>query len=379
MVRDRDIVLFLGAGFSKPAGLPLMREFGTESRKDYAYLKKHADADPKATAHRLGAREFVRAAETFYSFQELCTSVLTSRADTENLETVFGIAEMLHHAQVKGLVLRKQVVPVADVLTYIKLWLWKIYQQLPILNHRYAIDQSPYERFFEILKPIADRVVVVTTNYDILFEYLACRHGMPVSYPMRSGPDLALGNTERFVVDAGSPGSIELCKLHGSINYFRTEPRDPNSLAISRTLGGKIGRSRLPPTTPAILAVDAFQELKRNHPEMMPELIPPTYAKLSRAVWVRDTWQAAFRAFQSSSRIVFIGYGMPETDGFFGAFLRAAFVKRGGLPEVRVINRSKDALRRYRTLFGRLQDEGNPASFEDLTENELREVLGLAA
>jgi len=65
--KDLDIVLFLGAGFSHDAALPLMTEAGDPSRKDNEDLLKHAKNRSKNAAETL-----IQPTEIFRKFQQFC-------------------------------------------------------------------------------------------------------------------------------------------------------------------------------------------------------------------------------------------------------------------------------------------------------------------
>ena len=96
----------------------------------------------------------------------------------------------------------------------------------------------------------------------------------------------------------------------------------------------------------------------------MPAIIPPTYAKLQRQPWLRRTWNRAFRAIKEAKLLIFIGYSMPESDGFMRAMIQGALAARSDPdpgPEVFVVNPFKtpgdqagerdEQLIRYTSLF----------------------------
>jgi len=95
---ERDIVFFLGAGFSADAGLPTMENFGEASESELTALRK---LDRYATP-------LLRTAGVhFEAFREHCSEYLrktssTTNAHTQkigNLETLFCIAEILLEAE----------------------------------------------------------------------------------------------------------------------------------------------------------------------------------------------------------------------------------------------------------------------------------------
>jgi len=145
---DRDIVLFLGAGFSRNAGLPLMAEFGKEAKKQK--IEEHAREKKRNAAPLL-----LSAKETFEGFQKLLEQkqVLT-KEEVENMEKVFCIAEALHESGINSIVINGSPKGIKKLIEEIQLWLWKVYQQYPPLNkeRKDEVELKVLEDFFEIIK-----------------------------------------------------------------------------------------------------------------------------------------------------------------------------------------------------------------------------------
>ena len=128
-MNDRDIVLFLGAGFSCDAGLKTMLGFGDESRRQ---LKSLAEDRNKRNITRL----LLDAGQTFSDFQGYCRQNDRIKLNSDNMEEVFCVAEALRQAKIVNIALGGKKVTLDDLVLKIKLWLWKIYQQCPPLNPR---------------------------------------------------------------------------------------------------------------------------------------------------------------------------------------------------------------------------------------------------
>ena len=80
----RDIVLFLGAGFSHDAALPLMTEAGDPSRRDNEDLPKLAKNKSRNAAEAL-----IQSTKIFRKFQRFCKQSPTLRDfDVNNVENV---------------------------------------------------------------------------------------------------------------------------------------------------------------------------------------------------------------------------------------------------------------------------------------------------
>ena len=374
-----DIVLFLGAGFSKAAGLPVMSEFGTMSRQDFEKLQEHA-ANPNSSKYREAAPMFVQAAKMYYAFKNQCViSPTCSKEEANNLETVFCVAEVLYNSGIENITLDKKNIPVDLVLENIKLWLWKIYQQCPLLNPYRKTDKETYDHLFCDLRKFAEQLIVLTTNYDLIFEYLSWKYEMPCVYPYNGFTELSFCGTEKYIHDYDDNKGIVLCKLHGSVNYFDyPQSRDNEKIYISRTIGdiAKIGKSGRFKGNPALFAVDAIYEIRKQFGhKLVPALIPPTYAKLARKNWLRSMWKRAFLAFENASKIIFIGYSMPATDGFIRALINASFARRHNQPDIFVIDKSDKVHERYQILFKELYKGPKPMTLETASEIGLSSLL----
>ena len=80
-----DIVLFLGAGFSVSAGLPVMSDFGSGAMRDYKGLLKHVPKHRNAK-YLHAAPMLVEAGRLFQEFQKFCMQSNTiSENDRENI------------------------------------------------------------------------------------------------------------------------------------------------------------------------------------------------------------------------------------------------------------------------------------------------------
>lgn len=424
--KERPIVLFLGAGFSADAGYPLVRNFGAHEGARHEALLKHAHARRESPEYRLAAPMLVEAAETFRRFQALCRAAHTvSDDEANNLETVFGIAEALSEAGFQELVLDDQPCSLKYVIRNIQLWLWKVYQQLPLLNPNVGDRANlTYERLFGVIRDleIAGQLGVITTNYDILFEYLSWRRGMPCYYPFSDARPIPAGrdvfqaksyvrmtkpHQPLYLPGGGqfylSPGDAPLtsiagvvapedgppfnespvvAKLHGSVNFFQNpEADDPKALYISHDLasaGDHIGKSRIPTERPAILAVDAIWSIHaRFGDSFTPAIIPPTYAKLTGADWLRSVWSQAVIWLREAEVVVFVGYSLPESDGFIRAMINGAMLQRSSGPKVFVINPEEQDHRKFKDLFGDLYVDVDRLRLCDVSEQKWKSILSV--
>lgn len=395
--KESDIVLFLGAGFSHDAYLPTMAEFGDISRNDNEDLWKHAYAKRDSKDFRYAAPMLVESAEVFRQFQQFCKKSPTlGDVDVENVETIFCIAEAmyesLYDSDSKIMTLNNQEYAIDELIRHMKLWLWKVYHQYPPLNNKKKHKTNPetYTRFFQILRQLDlfQRIAVITTNYDLVFEYLSSNkeNKIPCYYPLEESESISIGGgTKPFVYlnsqDDNNTKRPLLCKLHGSINYFQ-DTSNSNNLYVANFLGGDkpIGKSGKWKDKLAILAVDAIWCVRNKYGNnFTPAIIPPTYAKLTQQHWLRNIWREAMDALSKAKKIIFIGYSMPDSDGFMRALIHSALAIRASQnvvpPQVFVIDSSQETHQRYQQLFHEIYKALQPLSFSEATKSVIPEIL----
>jgi len=385
-MNKNNIVLFLGAGFSRDAGFPTMAGFGKESIRSAEELKIHASS---GKSPRLSGDMLINAARIFHRFQELCSkSPSLTEDDVNNMEIIFCIAEAIYESGEKDITIQGESYNLEYLIKNIQLWLWKIYQQFPPLNRKRGdeVKEDTYKKLFKFLSP--QNTTIITTNYDIVFEYYSSTIGIPCSYPVIESKEIGIIDPKkgqnRFasILDWKKSIGFKVCKLHGSVNYFYKTQSDMETIYILNEMGNgtRIGKSGIwPPNWPVVLAVDAIAEIKNKYgSEVTPAIIPPTYSKLTQKRWLRSIWNAAFSALRNADKIVFIGYSMPESDGFMKALFNGALATRSDSKELKVylIDKSKDVFCRYCDFWGKLFDRTyGPMSLDLAVESCLPMIL----
>jgi hypothetical protein len=385
----RDTVFFLGAGFSFSAGLPIMSKFGDESKKDYKGLLKLANIQ-QIPNYRHAAPMLVEAGKLFQDFQDFCKQSKTLRKGAEqNLETIFCIAEALNEAGIEHVKLAGHPYLVDNIIEKIQLWIWKIYQQCPLLNKERSHETKPeiYDRFFKFLKEseLDKELTIISTNYDLIYEYLSWGNNMPCVYPVKNIKCIkaGYGNDTYIFQDQKAEehkDKVIVCKLHGSINYFYDDKNEKNTISIVDDLGDNtpIGHSKQKNGRPALFAVDAIWKIRSQYGNSFtPAIIPPTYAKLGQQSWLKAIWNSAFDAIRHAQKIIFIGYSMPRSDGFMHALIHGAMAARklNKLPQIYVIDICGDVHKRYKQLFNSMYEPLEPQSFDQAIENNILETI----
>lgn len=363
------LALFLGAGFSKEADLPIMSEFAKYSVSELQSLKKKHG--PSSNSPREAASLLIDNGQLFEDFrkylkdQSTKSNISINSFSADNMEDLFTTAEMMYECGIDEIKLNGQNKSLIEILHAIKLWLWKIYQRIPIHNpSRYGISIKPYETFIDTLnKYNLHNVSIITTNYDMILEYLFHKKGVQVCYPISDNNfefnDLC---AQKLRIASGlskiGESSPVLCKLHGSINYFsdKTDKSSTNRKLqiVADTAQCPIGKSRIDPTAPSIMAVDSIYELTEKR-KLIPEIIPPTYAKLQDFGWLREIWRHAAESLITAHKWIFIGYRFPSSDGFVKSLINLSLMRRRqGLPEIIAVapDRNGETKKNYTNVFG---------------------------
>ena len=300
----RSRLIILGAGFSKPAGLPLAKDLLKSVRVNLKRLNTSNELE----------REIAE-------WQSLYPS------DCVNLERVLAYSHRKHHLRLLGSdkLPDHASISISDVqmeIQRILIELSPVGNDIPVL----------YRRFAELLTP---HDVVLTFNYDTLLEDTLGAIGKTYSLV----PKWLLEN----VSDDHRPDCVELLKLHGSIDWYdryyydcerkwqeklRQPDRDPifgpNPLVRSENIfSGSIARQ--PPWEKSyglLSRVVRVPNLKEHFPiqesryRCAPFLLPPAYDKLLGYDPIIDLWAGLHRTPQRFSSIVVIGYSMPSYDSY---------------------------------------------------------------
>ena len=197
-------------------------------------------------------------------------------------------------------------------------------------------------------------MAVITTNYDLVCEYYMNKNQIQAFYPIPKAKfeDVLLRKQENFYVQSNPTfDSVPICKLHGSVNYFKNN----GSFLINREIAEKgevYGGSHIPDRRPLMFALGALSEIKARLKPLEIGVVPPTYSKLDNEEWLRYIWNGAFNLIKGAKKIIFVGYSFPNSDGFMKAMFQAALSlkEQSDELEIFVVDTNKD-------IFKRMQED----------------------
>lgn len=310
------IVLFLGAGFSQPYGLPVMQEFFNHVKNAPYLSEKDKDF---FTNYRKRTNS---AADTF-------------EPDYDNLEDVLSFCLALesfvgHYPE-----------DTSDDYKKLCRILFEVYRHVREYNLDYwNLPRGELRTFMQLQKgrrKLAYELTIITTNYDIIVEYLLCAQGLNCRLPTKWK---SIENKEIIPVNMYSQENEQqplLCKLHGSINWFPSGPENLNiegGVLDKEVDTGEVEERR---TFPLIATKDY-----RLH--TVPLIIPPTIFKLQVDPCLQRIWGAAGIALMEADKLIFIGFSFPDSDIYIRYFLAANLAENANLEKIRIIDPKADEI-----------------------------------
>lgn len=336
---DRNVYI-LGAGFSAPAGAPLVNDFLDRSREMFD--------DPRSSMDDAERDRFKRVFDFKRSMGLAREKFLI---DLDNIEKLFGLAEI-------SLRLGEPVEETRDAIVYLiakTLQLaisWpKLHGHRPIVNFSVKpgvaslkaleklrpvgqrsgeldVGVDMYDYFAALVAGVFDepevstnrKDTIITFNYDLLCDDALLRLSVQPNYHLSAHvPD-----SNRLV---GTEKTIDLLKLHGSTNW-----------GICGTCGQNV----------QVLPEKVTQDPDRFRDLLCPEcktnsyrilLIPPSWDKNEHQTVISRIWSKAVSEIMQATRICIIGYSMPESDLFFQYLLTLALSRNERLYRLIVVDK----------------------------------------
>jgi len=335
--RPNRNVYILGAGFSAPAGAPVIRNFLDRSREFYAEPTSSMDEQERECFLRVFKfkRSMGQAREKF-------------AIDLDDIEKLFGLVEISQRlGEDVGTVRNDIVYLIAKTLQLAISWpsverprIWFGAKDLPVfLNHLKELratfqEESPgrfsvdlYDYFGAIVSGDLDdperrgsrKDTIITFNYDLLCEHALARLSVEPNYHLVHS------------VSAPDPGSarktVDVLKLHGSANWgICTKCRNQIAILPKKVTDDPWGFRTLSCPSCKVMAYE-------------PLLIPPSWDKSEYRDVISGVWAKALDELRQATRICVIGYSMPEADAFFQYLLTLALSKNESLTKLIVVDR----------------------------------------
>lgn len=280
-------VVIVGAGFSKPAGGPLMAELLDD---EYCH---------DARASRLGLinglkvdmarRSIGRASYTFEDY----------------------FSDIYREARTGG------VMRFADAEFGADQWLGEIITHLSsVTSHiRLARRSRAYQSYSNFLKQLPTKsTTFISFNYDLLLEQLLNDQDISFTYGL---PRPVQGTTVPNIGE--NARQMRLLKLHGSVNWLIC--RGCDAAGSRRERVSVLDRPYVP------LVRKKCPSCRQRYGELA--LVPPIYGKSGEAGYLVDVWKKARAELREATRLIIIGYSLPASDLEARSLLRELSQDRG--------------------------------------------------
>jgi hypothetical protein len=230
------------------------------------------------------------------------------------------------------------------------------------------LERSPTNNHWELLNRLylmgGEEPCVISTNYDLIVDtammFLSESRPIAGAAPQGRLPDYRCHiSTDFYRNEPARFGT--LLKLHGSLNWLycrtclRLELGESAARLYVKVLDRLVGPDLKTSFTPD------------GHPcptcttKLRPLLIAPTHLKDYRNPHLAQVWYEAERALREATRVIFVGYSLPDDDVEVVYLLKRSLA-RPNPPQVTVVeyDRNNPNLpvtehavgRRYRALFG---------------------------
>lgn len=192
----------------------------------------------------------------------------------------------------------------------------------------------------------------VTTNYDLNIES-ACWF---LNAQVDPGFEIIQTDAENVPTSGNfyRTGEIPLYKLHGSVNWYRTD-KGPGIMVEDRVIQLLPSETEARPSLPH----PCFDDYE---PPDEPVIVPPSFLKPDLPEALKDVWQGAAKVLSTASVVVFVGYSFPPSDTEMMYFLARALSENDVLRKVYIVDINADA------IVARLRSPGSKVGshFRDL-------------
>lgn len=304
MPEKEKVVYLLGAGFSAPLGLPVIRDF-LQTAKDLCFK------EPERYGHLRKVLDTIRdmsPAKTYYD------------TDLRNVEEVLSILEM--RDMVAG---TRQSKSFASFIE-------------DVIQARTPQTESPHTPGpSKNLPAFMDRLF----QQDVSHELFAYGHFVAALLGVR----LTVNTTEKNQ-KSGSWNPRYSVSDDGQYDYSVVTL---NYDLVLENLRDHIQREFPPSQDAENTDLGEALEIAKLHGSVGGEIVAPTSLKWAVRK-VADAWKTAYRLFSEANHIRILGYSLPESDGYIRYLLSAAATTSENLKRIDVVNtdpRMKEHFRKY--------------------------------
>ena len=336
-------VYILGAGFSKEAGAPSQEElvkkiFEIATNNPNEFQPKYIDEFQKFLKDTLCIPENLHnkiPLEDIFTPLDRCIIDNISFRELDVKKTI-EIRELIYYliGKTMDFILKGSVTK-----DYIDKFAKYIIKKSSVRkNYKYSIDS----------------VSVISTNWDILLDN-SIESEINSNYHGKAVVDYccdinSFDTNSQFAVLGRGGFNIKLLKLHGSLNWLQC----PRCLRAYVVFHNKIAVTQYDAHNTCRHCDNNFEKQKSH--ELISNLIMPTYLKNFSNPQYKMIWQNAGIELSEATKIVFIGYSLPQAD-FEMRQLLSRMIRKDVIIEVvdygkKSTNKIQKTEERYNVFFG---------------------------
>jgi len=302
-------LFILGAGFSRPGGLPIGTELLDQVRERVRTKFRPFGWDGPLEQEINEWREL-------YPGNPVALEAVLAYSHRKHFLRLIGSDEYFSHGS-RSIVAARQAI-----------------QEILIAS----TPVVPPSLYTEFAKHLTAYDVVLTFNYDTLLEDTLDK----ISKPYSLTPEWWLAeDPEKTKPEEFSESYVDIIKLHGSIDWYDKNyhdetrryfaengydvpDKDPifgphQSIPFESLAKGKVENDHGENLLPRVFRVKDHRKhfpIIANLYDVVPFLLPPAYDKILGHDPIRDLWQDMHRTLDAYSAIIVIGYSMPPYDGY---------------------------------------------------------------
>jgi hypothetical protein len=300
------VTYILGAGFSAPLGLPVMRDFVIKSKDLYF-------SEPEKYQHFMAVFDMIEKLAVIKNYYD---------ADLFNIEEILSIIEMGNFLE--GTKLKDEFIRyISDVISHYTPPIGPFPKPLPANWHHSAFGDNKLYSYYGYFVASLFNLQIRKIDIDDAGRKLS----------KLSSSDCESGFTNYAVVTLNYDMVLENICLLMKANY-------ENSSDIS------FG-------TPDYHTNSRYPYLAKLHGSVDTDLIvPPTWAK-GTMIEITPIWKHAYQVLHDSNHILVIGYSLPIADSYIKYLIKSAVVKSKHLKSFDVICMDLDGSvkRRYQDFI----------------------------
>lgn len=325
-------VYILGAGFSVDAGLPVIANFLNRMRDSVDWLiEQQWERERKAVekvfefrlqaagaAYRIGLD--VENIEELFSLASASEGdVRTSSMKSEQLSNAIAATLEFTQATVRKKPTVRLLTTNKPISEYPESWRNSIKSssvadKVEIVVPTYHIYAGILGGQYWVQSP-QQQNTIITFNYDTLFEDALHEQQIKFTYGLSTRMDkkIEYDSSAKCATDTAQDShDLPVLKLHGSVNWGTTRS-NPERLKVFGN----------------------YMELRQT--DYSPVLVPPTWRKVFGGA-LNQVWERARQAISDATRIIVIGFSIPQTDMHFKYLLAAGLRDNISLRQIYFIN-----------------------------------------